>query len=130
MFVSNNPPTIAVSLSKKGYSGELIRNTGEFALNIVGENLKETGFLCGTCSGRKEEKAEKFGISLIPAQKVLPEVIQDSKAVMECKFVGEYSATDHNIFVGEIIEIHFDPKQKQLFAWNGYGELGTVSKNN
>lgn len=44
-FLSNRPPMIGVCLGKKGASGKLIQSTGEFALNIVGEELKEAALL-------------------------------------------------------------------------------------
>ena len=39
---------IGVCLGKKGASGKLIQSTGEFALNIVGEELKEAALRCGS----------------------------------------------------------------------------------
>ena len=45
-YLTNHPPKLGVCLSNKGYSGELIRQTGEFALNIVGEELRVAGIKC------------------------------------------------------------------------------------
>lgn len=125
-FVSNNPPSIAVCLSNRGFSGELIKNTSEFALNIVGEPLKESAFRCGTCSGRTIDKAEEFYIPLTDADIIGAKLVKDSKVSLECKFTGSYTVSDHTIYVGEIIETHYDSEQKQLFAYNGYGRLDTI----
>ena len=40
-YASNHPATVTVCLSSKGYSGQCIRESGAFGLNIVGEPLKE-----------------------------------------------------------------------------------------
>ena len=46
-YLSNHPPMLGVCLSKKGLSGSLITESGEFALSIVGENLREAALNCG-----------------------------------------------------------------------------------
>lgn len=125
-FVSNHPAMVAVCLSNKGYSGTLIRETSEFVLNIVGENLKESAFRCGTCSGRDRDKASEFGIELAEAGMVRPQLIKEHKVAMECRLVSTHVVSDHTIYVGEIVESHCDKSKKQLYAFEGYGRLDTV----
>ena len=50
-YLSNHPPMLGVCLSKKGLSGSLIEENGEFGLSIVGEGLKDAALRCGSCSG-------------------------------------------------------------------------------
>ena len=63
-YLSNHPPSLGVCLSKKGLSGSLLEESGEFALSIVGESLREAALKCGGCSGRAHDKAAEFGIPL------------------------------------------------------------------
>ena len=51
-YLSNHPPKLGVCLSNKGYSGSLIRESGEFSVNVVSESLKDAALMCGRCSGR------------------------------------------------------------------------------
>ena len=123
-YCSNNPPTVAVCLSNKGYSGGLIREPGEFALCLPDETLREAAFRCGTCSGRDTEKAEAFGIKLADSEKIRPKLVAASKIVMECVLVSETKGGDHTLFLAEVVAVHAaDEDRKHLLSMDGYGEL-------
>ena len=125
-YVSNRPATIAVCLSKKGFSGELIRTNREFGLSIVDESLKEAAFLCGTCSGRTENKPEKFGIELMESSEIGTRLVKAHKAALECRLTDTVDAADHTIYIAEVVAAHCDAEKKQLFAMKGYSALDTV----
>jgi len=125
-YASNHPPTIAVCISKKGYSHKLIEKTEEFGLNIVDECLKESAFLCGTCSGRSENKPEKFEIALIEPLVMQTKLVKDHKVAFECRLVSTTDAADHSIFIAQVVACHINPEKKQLYAMGGYESLGTV----
>lgn len=122
-FCSNNPPTVAVCLSRRGYSGALIAEQGEFCLCLPDEQLKTAAFACGTCSGRDTDKAEKFGIALTDADAVRPKLVSASRVAMECKLVSTAPAGDHTLYISEVVAVHGDPDAKHLLAMGGYREL-------
>lgn len=125
-YLSNHPATIGVCLSKKGLSGSLIEKNGEFALSIVGEELKDKAIKCGRCSGRTVDKIAEFGIPTEKASVVNANVVSGSRVVFECKFVSKAEAGDHVLYMGEVTALHGDPEVKQLFAFDGYARLDTV----
>ena len=125
-YLSNRPPMLGACLSKKGLSGELIRKSGEFALSVVDESLKEAALRCGTCSGRTTDKASEFGIALADAEKIAPQVVRDSRVVFECRLADTKEVSDHVIYIAEIVAIRGDADRKALFAFDGYGRLDTV----
>lgn len=125
-YLSNHPPMLGVCLSKKGLTGSLIEKTGEFALNVVGEELKDTAIKCGACSGRTVDKAAELGIPLTAAAEIKPQLIPGSRVVFECRLVNKAEAGDHVFYMGEIVAIHGDPDRAQLFAFDGYARLDTV----
>jgi flavin reductase (DIM6/NTAB) family NADH-FMN oxidoreductase RutF len=119
-YLTNHPPMIGVCLSKKGLSGELIRGSGEFALNIVGCGLAERALKCGQCSGRTVDKAEQFEIPLVRAEQIGAEIVSGSRVTFECRLAGSFDVGDHTMYLGEIAVIHADEDVKQLFAYDGY----------
>lgn len=125
-YLSNHPPMLGVCLSKKGLSGKLIEANGEFCLCIVGEGLKEAALNCGRCSGRTVNKAEEFGIELEKAEVVDTQMVSHSKVVFECKLVSCNDASDHVMYMAEIVATHGNTELKQLFAYDGYARLDTV----
>ncbi|MBR4392777.1 MAG: flavin reductase family protein [Oscillospiraceae bacterium] len=127
-YLSNHPPMLGVCLSKKSLSGSLIAETGEFGLSIPGEELQEAALRCGTCSGRTVKKAEEFGIPLMPASQIALEVVAGSRVCFECRLKETADAGDHTFYLAEILAVHGDESVPQLFAFDGYARLSTLSK--
>lgn len=125
-YLSNHPPKLCVCLSNKGCSGRLIRETGEFAVNVVDESLKESALKCGRCSGSTVDKIAEFGIGTVPAAEIRPLLVENSRVVFECRLSDMLDVGDHTIYVGEIVAVHGDETKKQLFAFDGYARLDTV----
>ena len=125
-YLSNHPTMLGVCLSKKGFSGSLIEKNGEFALSVVGEELRDAALNCGRCSGRDVNKAEEFGIRLTPCECIDTCAAEASRVVFECRLVGTADAGDHVFYMGEIVSVSGDPDVKQLYAYDGYARLDTV----
>lgn len=126
-YVSTHPATIAVCLSQRGYSGQLIEERGEFTLSVVSDQIREVAFACGTCSGRAVDKAKEFGIALSEPTSIGTRYVEASRAAFECKLCSTVPVADHRIFIAEIVAIHANPEATQLFALNGYSKLGTLA---
>ena len=124
-FVSNKPATIAICISKKGFSGELISKTLEFTLSVIGDELKFSAFSCGTCSGRNVSKAKKFGIELMDSTVIKTKIVKAHKVALECKVINSVDVNDHIMFIAEIVETHINPEVSQLYAVDGYANLST-----
>ena len=112
-YLSNHPAKLGICLKTTGHSGSLIRKNGEFAVNIVGEELKECAWLCGTVSGSKEYKAS-------------PQVVENSKVIFECRCTDTVEAGDHTFYIADILKIYGNEEVKALYAYDGYGRLDTV----
>ena len=127
-FVSNRPPMLAICLSKKGYTHELIYKTGEFGFHLVGNEYQERAMKCGQCSGRNTNKVKEFGFLLQNADVINTGLIKGYKAALECKVVSSMDASDHLLYTAEIVKVHLGDSGKQLFAWEGYRYLDTITK--
>lgn len=125
-YASHHPASIAIFISQKGYSSELIKESGEFGLSVVGKSLKESAFRCGTCSGRTTNKAETFGIKLIDSKKIHPQLIKVHRVALECQLVQILPVQDHYLMVGEVVAIHCNPTIDPLYAIDGYKKLDTI----
>lgn len=124
-YTSNSPASLAVCLSKKGYSGQCIQTEGRFAVNIVADSLAEAAFLCGTCSGRDHEKAAEFGIPVERDTTGVP-YVSGSRVTFLCKLTQSVPLDDHVLYLAEIERIYGDEDVHALYAWNGYGALRPV----
>uniref|UniRef100_A0A7C2P592 Flavin reductase family protein n=1 Tax=candidate division WOR-3 bacterium TaxID=2052148 RepID=A0A7C2P592_UNCW3 len=110
MPVSINPPLIAIALQKRHKTTRNIEETGEFVLNIPGKNLLELAEKCGSESGWRVNKFEKYNIKPIPSKFTKPPKIANALGYVECKLYAKYEGGDHYIFVGEILLAEADEK--------------------
>lgn len=125
-YLSNHPPMLGACLSDKGYSGAVIRETGEFTLSLVGESLREAALRCGACSGRNTDKISMLGIETVSCENVKAPAVKDSRLIFECRLSDSCRAGDHTFYIAEIVSVRGDAEVAQLFAFDGYGRLDTV----
>ncbi|MCJ7424841.1 flavin reductase family protein [Candidatus Bathyarchaeota archaeon] len=106
MPTSINPPLVAVSIAPRRHSYNLIKETGEFVVNIPTMGILKETLVCGRVSGRDHDKFEETGFTALPAKKVRPPAIGECVAHLECKLHSEFITGDHTVFVGEIVEAY------------------------
>ncbi|MDD6346631.1 MAG: flavin reductase family protein [Lachnospiraceae bacterium] len=125
-YASNHPATVTACLSKKGFSGSCIAESGHFGLSIVGEGLEEAAFRAGTCSGRSGGKAELLGLPLTDEMNAPQKMVAGSRLWLACKLVNTLDVGDHVLYVGEVEDIMGDASVKGLYAMDGYARLSVV----
>ena len=100
---SHRPRLIAVFISTKRYSHDLVAKTKEFVLNIPGIELVDQTYACGTKSGRNVDKFTLTNLTAKPARKVKPPIIEECFAHLECKVVDHFPVGDHSMFIGKVV---------------------------
>ncbi len=104
MPVSAKPPMVAVSIAPKRYTYELIKETGEFVLNVPQIDMLELVDFFGSVSGREVDKLSR--VSTRPARRVKAPVIEGCAAWLECVVEKEVEAGDHVVFIARIVEAY------------------------
>ena len=105
MPVSRNPPLVAVAISPKRFTYECLKHHKEFTISIVGPEMKELAWYCGTVSGKNVNKVKEKNIELQPLSKVSVPGIKNALAILGCRVWNGYDGGDHRIIVGEVLEI-------------------------
>ena len=122
-YASNHPATVAICTSDRGFTGGVIKETGEFTLSMPGESLREQAFKCGTCSGRDIDKAAEFGIGFEDSETVGAPRVRDSALALECKLTGTVPVGDHTMYIAEVTAVFADREKRPVFAAEGYRKL-------
>lgn len=117
MPVSLNPPLVAISVSPSRHSHKLIEETREFVVNIPTIDILDAVFHCGNVSGRNRDKFRETGLTMMPSRKVKAPIIKECVAHLECRLSSQFTAGDHTVFIGEVLEAYAD---KQTFAGDKY----------
>ena len=68
--VCSDPPMVSISVRPQRYSHSLIRDTGEFVINLTTRRLVFATDYCGVRSGRDVDKFREMKLTALPAQKV------------------------------------------------------------
>lgn len=99
--ISNEPPTIAVSITKKNLTHEFIKDSKLFAVSVLAQDapLSLIGNF-GFKSGREVNKFE--GVDYQLGDSGLPHVTTDTLAYLEARVLQEVDAVTHTIFIGEV----------------------------
>ena len=106
--VCSEPPILSISIRPGRYSYNLVREAGDFVVNIPGESrLFELDF-CGVASGRNVDKFTELGLTPEPASVVSSPLIKECPVNLECKVLDVRKLGTHDMFLGEIVAVHMD----------------------
>jgi flavin reductase (DIM6/NTAB) family NADH-FMN oxidoreductase RutF len=106
--VCSDPPMVSIAVRPSRHSHQLIEETGEFVVNIPGEDLLEVTDHCGQVSGCDVDKFAEFGLTPTPAAEVKAPLIAECPVNMECKVRRKLELGTHDVFLGEIVAVHVD----------------------
>jgi flavin reductase (DIM6/NTAB) family NADH-FMN oxidoreductase RutF len=122
-YFSGKPTLVGVGIAPSRYSYDLIRQSGEYVVNVVDEKLMEAARICGEKSGREVDKFELAKLTPEKGIKVNAPLIKESPVSIECKVVKEVEVGDHVWFIGEVLATHVREGYKWndglLFKWIG-----------
>ena len=104
-IVNSDPPMTYVSIRKERYSHEIIKNAGDFVINLTTEELTFATDYCGVKSGRDTDKFKEQTLTPLPAEKVKAPLIAQSPVNLECKVKEIHEYGSHDMFIAEIVNV-------------------------
>ena len=110
-IVCSKPPMVSVSIRKERFSHGIIKNTGEFTINLTSQTLCRATDFCGVKSGRDVDKFAAMELTPIPAPglSVAPAVAQ-APAFLSCKVKDIIELGSHDLFLAEIVDVNIADK--------------------
>lgn len=130
-FYSFNPPCVMVGIRPENLTYELILQDREFGINIPTKDQLDIVCICGSVSGRKEDKFEKTRLTPQRGEVIRSFLIKECPVNLECRVVHQIQYPgSHTWFIGQIEAVHIDEKysrDKALMYWLGeYREVGNI----
>ena len=99
--VTSEPPKLIISLNKSCYTNKCVKETGMFAVNVLGENVDSSVITeFGFASGSEFNKFENRDYII---KENLP-VLKDSVACITCKVLDEKETDTHTIFLAQVTD--------------------------
>ena len=104
----SDPPLIGIGVQPRRYSHRLIREIGEFVINLPSADQIVWVDHCGVVSGRDVDKWSACGFARAPALKVRVPVIAQCPVNIECRVRQTLSLGTHDLFIGEVVAVQAD----------------------
>ena len=100
--VCSSPAMVSISVRPERYSYGILRDTGEFVINLTTEKLIRAADWCGVRSGRDEDKFAAMHLTPAPASKVSAPLIAESPVNIECRVSQVIELGSHHMFLAEV----------------------------
>lgn len=115
--VNSAPPMVSVSIRKERFSHTLVKESGEFVVNLVdAQGCKALDF-CGVRSGRDVDKFQHCHLTPMPALHMqYAPAIAECPAYLSCKVRQVLELGSHDMFIGEVVGVQV---RDDLFAQDG-----------
>ena len=108
--VCTNPPMLSVSIRPERYSYPILKETGEFVVNLTTKALAYAADYCGVKSGRDVDKFRDMHLSAVPGTKVKAPLIAESPVNIECVVREVKPLGSHDLFLADVAAVHADEK--------------------
>ena len=88
----------------------ILKESGEFVINLTTKELAFATDYCGVKSGRDVDKFKEMGLTPIPASEVKAPMIKESPVNIECKVRQILPLGSHDMFLADVVAVHADEK--------------------
>lgn len=109
-ILNTNPAMVYISVRPERYSYNLIKESGEFVINLTTENLAFATDWCGVKSGANVDKFKEMNLTKEKGNFVSCPMIKESPVSVECKVKEIRDLGSHHMFVAEVLAIDADDK--------------------
>jgi len=107
-IINSNPPMCYISLRKSRHSHGIIKNNGDFVINLTTRKLAFATDWCGVKSGRDFDKFKEMNLHPTKADKIKAPLIAESPVNIECVVTEIKELGSHDMFLAEIVAVHGD----------------------
>ncbi|MBQ2100655.1 MAG: flavin reductase family protein [Lachnospiraceae bacterium] len=108
--ICSDPAMVSISVRPERYSHHILKETGEFVINLTTRELAYATDYCGVKSGRDVDKFKEMHLTPLPASIVKAPLIGESPMNLECRVTDVKELGSHDMFIAEVVAVHADEK--------------------
>lgn len=109
-ILNTNPAMVYISVRPTRHSYNIIKQQGEFVINLTTKDLVKQTDWCGVRSGDKFDKFKEMNLTKEKANFVKCPLIKESPVSIECKVKEVIELGSHHMFMAEVLSIDADDK--------------------
>ena len=136
--ICSDPAMVSISIRPERYSYDIIKDSGEFVINLVNTELTGACDWCGVRSGRDYDKFKELKLSEYKSEFMAVPAIDESPVNIYCKVKKIEKLGSHDMFIAEVVGVtvddkymdekgRFDLKAANLMAYS-HGEYFALGK--
>ena len=131
------PPKTYISVRPTRHSYNIIKEKGEFVINLTPSKLVKEADYCGIYTGKKVDKFEKCKLTKVKGTQIDAPMIDECPVSIECKVTDIIPLGSHDMFMADIVAVnvdeslfdkddkmHLDKANLVAYAHGEYFELG------
>lgn len=107
-IINTNPAMVYVSVRPTRYSYNIIKEQGEFVINLTTKDLAYATDWCGVKTGAQVDKFKEMKLTKEKGQYVKCPLIKESPVSVECKVKEIKELGSHNMIIAEVLAIDAD----------------------
>lgn len=122
--ICSDPAMVSISVRKERFSHPIIKETGEFVINLVNRKLVRAADYCGVKSGREADKFAEARLTPQKSRYIKAPGIEESPVNIECRVTEVKELGTHDMFIAQVVGVTIDNQymdEKGKFNLNASG---------
>ncbi len=108
-ILNSEPPLVYIGVRPVGrFSYPIIKDTGEYVINIPSEDQVRAVDYCGITSGQNIDKFAAMGLTPVPASQVKAPLIAECPVNLECRVRQVMALGSHDVFIADVLAVHYN----------------------
>lgn len=104
--ICTNPAMLYISVRPERHSHQMIKESGEFVVNLTTEALAKVTDYCGVRSGKDVDKWKETGLTRGKANALMfAPIIEECPVNIECKVTEIKELGSHDMFIAEVVSV-------------------------
>ena len=128
--INSDPAMCYISLRPTRYSYKIIKESGEFVINLTTQELAKSTDWCGCRTGEKYDKFKEMHLTKEKAKFVKCPLIKESPASIECRVKEIKELGSHHMFIAEVLSVDADEKYIDEKGAFDISKCGLISYSN
>ena len=107
--ICTNPAMLYISVRPERHSYQMIKESGEFVVNLTTDKLVKQTDYCGVKSGRDVDKFKETKLTRGKANELqYAPIIEESPVNIECKLERIEELGSHHMFIAKVVSVQVD----------------------
>jgi flavin reductase (DIM6/NTAB) family NADH-FMN oxidoreductase RutF len=107
-ILATHPPRTYVSVRPSRHSYGILKEKGEFVINLPSVKLARVVDFVGIYTGAKVDKFKKCALTKKQSEKVAPPTIAECPVALECRVADVIPMGTHDVFIADIVSVSCD----------------------